>query len=129
VLSITVSTTMISYIGIFPTLWRLRRKYPDVPRPFRAPAGPFISAFLTLLMIFASIELIAPGLGDSWFGPGFSVAGWQGERVAYMLSQLIPLVIFVAIGVGFWLAGSRTRRANADAHPEAQPSLHSLAAD
>ena len=39
VLNIAISTTLLSYIVIFPSVYLLRRAYPDVPRPFRFP-GP-----------------------------------------------------------------------------------------
>jgi amino acid transporter len=109
VLGITISTTLVSYLGIFPALWWLRKKYPDVPRPFKAPAAGLISAFLTLLVIFATIQLLMPGIGKAWFGPGFALSQWKGQRVGYLFSQLIPLVVFVLIGVAFWMAGKKTR--------------------
>src|SRR2546423_4567109 len=39
VLNMAVSTTLVSYLLIFPTLIKLRRDYPDVPRPFMVPGG------------------------------------------------------------------------------------------
>src|ERR1700733_12062248 len=38
VLGITISTTLISYLLIYPALWKLRRSHPDTPRPFKMPA-------------------------------------------------------------------------------------------
>jgi amino acid transporter len=39
VLGLTISTTTISYMFIFPAFVSLRRKYPDVDRPYRVPGG------------------------------------------------------------------------------------------
>jgi amino acid transporter len=39
VLGLTISTTTISYLFIFPALVRLRYSRPDVPRPYRVPGG------------------------------------------------------------------------------------------
>src|SRR5260370_9557826 len=39
VLGLVISTTTFSYILIFPALITLRRKYPNVPRPFVVPAA------------------------------------------------------------------------------------------
>src|SRR5712692_7381766 len=37
VLGVTISTTLISYLLIYPALWKLRRSHPDTPRPFKMP--------------------------------------------------------------------------------------------
>ncbi len=37
VLGVTISTTLISYLGIYPAVWKLRRSHPEVARPFRMP--------------------------------------------------------------------------------------------
>ena len=37
VLGVTISTTLISYLLIYPALWKLRRSHPATPRPFRMP--------------------------------------------------------------------------------------------
>ena len=58
ILSIAVSTTLISYLAVFPALWRLRITHPDHPRPFRAPWAPFLSILLTAWILFATIQQI-----------------------------------------------------------------------
>ncbi|MCX6433870.1 MAG: APC family permease [Actinobacteria bacterium] len=110
ILSIAVSTTLISYIAIFPALWRLRVTHPDHPRPFRAPWAPFLSVLLTAWVIFATVQLLLPGFGDDWFGDAYLPDGWAAdERVSYFLVEAIPLLIFILVGVAFYFAGSRTR--------------------
>src|SRR6201995_4513451 len=37
VLGVTISTTLVSYLLIYPALWKLRRSHPETPRPFRMP--------------------------------------------------------------------------------------------
>ncbi len=128
ILGIAVSTTLISYIGVFPALWRLRVKFPEHPRSFRAPWAPFLSIWLTLLVLFASVQLVAPGLGSDWFGDDFRPDGWEvDEKWTYLWTELIPLLVFVAIGAIFYIAGASTRRdrgtvavqaAQAEAHPD-----------
>jgi len=116
VLSIAVSTTLISYIAIFPALWRLRSTHPDHPRPYRAPWAPLISIVLTAWVVFATVELFLPGLGVDWFADEFRPDGWAiDERWGYFLIEAVPVVIFVIVGVIFWLAGSRVRHQKATA--------------
>ena len=110
VLAIAVSTTLISYIAVFPALWRLRITHPDHPRPFRAPWAPFLSILLTGWVIFATVQLLMPGLGDGWFSEAYRPEGWtEAERGQYLLIEAIPLAIFVVTGVIFYIAGRRTR--------------------
>ncbi|KPI05252.1 hypothetical protein OK074_0390 [Actinobacteria bacterium OK074] len=112
VLGLAVSTTLVSYLGIFPALAVLRRKAPDVARPYRAPFPRTISTVLTLLVLFASVQLVAPGLGDHWFGAAYLPDGWTyGERRQYLLTEAVPLAGFMLLGVLFWALGGPTRRA------------------
>src|SRR5205085_1736491 len=69
VLGLVISTTTFSYILIFPALITLRRKYPNVRRPFVIPggsAGAWICVILaTLWVLFATVFSIWPGLFTS----------------------------------------------------------------
>ena len=110
ILGIAISTTLISYIAIFPALWRLRITHPDHPRPYRAPWAPLLSVLLTSWVIFATIELLLPGIGVDWFGDAFRPEGWLAEeRWGYLIVEAVPLAIFVVVGIIFYFTGSRTR--------------------
>ncbi len=119
VLGLTISTTTISYMFIFPALVRLRYKYPEVERPYRVPGGPamawVLSVLTTLWALLATVALIWPGFGVDWFGqhanPNDALAAlsFSHERLRYELSQIIPLIVLVAVGVVFYLAGRKTR--------------------
>ncbi|MGI9197774.1 MAG: APC family permease [Candidatus Nanopelagicales bacterium] len=116
ILGIAVSTTLISYIAIFPALWRLRVTHPNTPRPYRAPWAPFLSILLTAWVIFATLQLLMPGIGIDWFSDEFRPEGWLGgERWSYLLIEAIPLVIFILVGVVFYLTGAKTREEKATA--------------
>jgi len=109
-----VSTTLISYIAIFPALWRLRITHPDHPRPYRAPWAPFLSILLTGWVIFATVQLLMPGFGIDWFSDEFRPEGWLAEeRGSYLMLELIPLVIFILVGVIFYFTGTSTREEKA----------------
>jgi amino acid transporter len=110
VLGVTISTTLISYLLIYPALWKLRRSHPDTPRPFRMPAHRTLTVVLMALVAVATIQLMAPGLGNSWFGSDFIPEDWTyAQRYTYLLTELIPVLSFVVIGVLFWWLGRRTR--------------------
>ena len=71
--------------------------------------GP-LTVLLMVLVAIASVQLIAPGLGDHWFGSDFRPDGWTyGERWVYLWTELIPVLVFIAVGVLFWWLGRKTR--------------------
>ena len=110
VLGVTISTTLISYLLIYPALWKLRRSHPDTPRPFKMPAYRTLTVVIMALVFIASVQLIAPGLGDHWFGSDFIPDGWTyAERYTYLWTELLPVVFFALIGTLFWWLGRRTR--------------------
>ena len=110
VLGVTISTTLISYLLIYPALWRLRQTRPAVSRPFRMPLYRSLTVLLMALVAIASVQLIAPGLGDHWFGSDFAPSGWTyNERFVYLWTELVPVLVFIAVGVLFWWLGRKTR--------------------
>jgi glutamate:GABA antiporter len=112
VLGITISTTLISYLLIYPAVWKLRNSYPHVERPFRMPWMKPLTVLLVILVAVAAVQLIAPGAGYHWFNTdlGFAPSGWAySERFKYLFTELVPVLIFIVIGVLFWVLGSRTR--------------------
>jgi glutamate:GABA antiporter len=110
VLGVTISTTLISYLLIYPALWKLRRSHPDTPRPFKMPAYRSLTVVLMVLVAIATVQLIAPGLGSAWFGGNFAPEGWaHAQRFTYLWTELIPVLAFTVIGVLFWRMGKRTR--------------------
>lgn len=114
-LSLAVSTTLMSYIGLFPAVVMMRRKDPDRPRPFRAPAAGVMTVIAMAFILFCTVQVLFPGLGDSWFGSDYRPDGWDfSERWVYLLTEAVPLIIFVGTGVAFWLIG---RRQNSDDGP------------
>jgi amino acid transporter len=113
VLGLAISTTTISYLLIFPALARLRFTHADVPRPYRVPGGRgvaiFVSALCCLWALLATVCLLWPGFGTS--APDSALPqGFGGQRLQYELSQFLPLVVLLAIGVLFYVLGGHTRR-------------------
>lgn len=116
VLGLAISTTFISYLLAFPSLYVLRRKMPDVERPYRSPVPWLVSLLPTVFVLFTLVQLVWPGLGVGWFGTSGDPAGslpegFAGDRLGYMLSQLIPLALCLGLGVLFYVLGTPARRA------------------
>lgn len=112
-LGLVISMVTFTYVLIFPAVIRLRYKYPDIDRPYKIPGGTvglWVAGILTTAWAaFTTIAVIYPGLGTS--SPDASLpSGFAGERLQYTLSQLIPLVVMVLIGLGFFALGRRTRQ-------------------
>jgi glutamate:GABA antiporter len=123
VLGLAISTTTISYLGIFPALAILRYKFPHLHRPYAAPGGlagtVVISALTTAWALVATVGLLWPGalsalpfVGDP--ADASLPSGFQHDRTGYELSQLVPLGVMVGLGLLFYALGSKTRRAQVD---------------
>jgi amino acid transporter len=122
VLGVTISTTLISYLLIYPALWKLRKSHPETPRPFKMPLYRVITIVLMVLLAASIVQLILPGAGFDWFGSDFRPDGWKAsEGGLYLLTELIPVLIFIGVGVAFWRVGKKTRLANAAAESAELP--------
>jgi amino acid transporter len=119
VLALAISTTTIAYLAVFPALIRLRQTHPHVPRPYRVPfgnAGAWICSILTTFWAaLATVALVWPGFGVGWFGtsgsPDDSLVslGFAHERLQFEMTQIIPLIVLVIVGILFYMAGQATR--------------------
>lgn len=115
-LALTISTTTLSYVLIFPALVVLRRRYPGTPRPYRVPfgmAGAWAAVIISeLFVIVTVITLVWPGALNALFGQSYSIeSSWGVSRVFFETVTLGSLVVMVAIGLLFWALGERKRRA------------------
>jgi amino acid transporter len=99
-LALVISTTFISYLLTFPSMLVLRRRMPDVARPFRAPFAVLTTILTTGLVGFTVVVLVWPPELPSAFA---------GERTQYTVSQVVPLLIVIGIGFLFYALGSPTR--------------------
>ncbi|GAA1392797.1 APC family permease [Kitasatospora putterlickiae] len=118
-ISLAISATAISYLLTFSSFIALRRRYPDVERPYRVPfgnAGAWTATVLTVgTMAFTVLALIWPGLGVGWFGTAgdpadYLPSGFEGRRAAYTASQLVPVALILVLGCVFYALGTRRRR-------------------
>jgi glutamate:GABA antiporter len=114
-LALTISTTTLSYVFIFPALVVLRRKYPRADRPYRVPggqAGAWAAVIITELFIVVTvITLVWPGAINGWFGQSFSIESYSGvSRVFFESATLGSLAVMIALGLVFWAIGERNRK-------------------
>ena len=105
VLGLVISTTTFSYILIFPALLTLRRKYPDVKRPFVVPGG---NAGAWACVVLTMFWVIAATVFSLW--PGLFTSAWSADyagvnRTTFELYTLITVAALLAIAVVFWAVG------------------------
>jgi amino acid transporter len=113
-----------AYLTVFPSLARLRRTHPDVPRPYRVPGGIRAAKFVSLLTTFwiavGVTSLIWPGLGVGWFGTAgdpdadLRAFGFGGQRLLFEVTQVVPLLVLIGVAVLFFLRGRATRADEVD---------------
>jgi amino acid transporter len=107
-----IAMSLVNYLAIFPAFWMLREKFPDTNRPYRVPAHRTVSIWLTAVVAFGVVQLLAPGFGDKWFGDAYRPAGWVADQGRpYYLTELAVLLVVVLIAVGFWSIGRRNLKA------------------
>ena len=137
-LGVVISMVTIVYLLIFPAVIKLRYSHPDVPRPYRIPWGKFglwtAGILTTAWCALTTIAIIYPGIGTAH--PDDSLpSGFEHQRLEYTLSQVIPLVVMIGIGLLFYALGAPTRRqARADAAssqvvPDEAPSSEAPSSD
>jgi amino acid transporter len=115
-LALTVSSTAVDYIFIFPALLVLRRRYPNATRPYRVPggtAGAWAAVIITeLFVIVTAITLLWPGAINAMFGQSYSIeSAYSVSRPFFEWVTLGSMAAMIALGLVFWLLGERTRRA------------------
>jgi amino acid transporter len=114
VLDIAISTTLISYLWIFPAALKLRYSHPNVPRPYRHPwgmAGIWTSTSLvTFWILLGSWVAIFPDTLERLFGVGYPFKDtWGVTQGKFEALTLGTLGIILAVGLIGYAAGSRVR--------------------
>jgi amino acid transporter len=108
VLTIAISTTLISYLWIFPTALKLRYSHPHVHRPYVHPwgmPGLWVSTILiTGWILLGSWVAVFPNTLERLFGVGYDFKdSWgvtQGEFEALTLGTL-AIILAIAL-IGYW---------------------------
>lgn len=104
-LGLVISTGILSYLFLIPTLLILRYRYPAVPRRFRVPGGMVGAWIVTLLpMTYACIAcyfLLIPG--DTY------LKQVNVDRPTYELTHFVPLACIVLLAIVLYVWGQRER--------------------
>jgi amino acid transporter len=108
VLDIAISTTLISYLWIFPAVLKLRYSHPHVQRPFVHPwgmPGLWASTILTTgWILLGSWVAVFPDTLERLFKAGYGFKdSWGVTQGVFEALTLGTLGVIVAIGlVGYW---------------------------
>jgi amino acid transporter len=104
VLDIAISTTLLSYLWIFPAALKLRYDYPTVRRPYVHPfgtAGIWTSTVLvTFWIALGSWVAVFPDTLEKWLGVGYGFKDtWSVSRFTFEYLTLGTLLVIVVVGV------------------------------
>ena len=121
VLTIAISTTLLSYLFVFPAVAKLRTAYGHVHRPYVVPwgrAGLWTSAALTTFWIaLGSWEAVFPGSLEPVFGVDYGSfkAAWGVSRGKFEALTLGTLAVIIALSLAGYWAAARVRRQEVEA--------------
>lgn len=115
VLYITTSLTLICYVFIFPCVPILRRKFPDVERPYMVPGGTvglwLCTGVCTAWVLLGTWVALFPGLIEEWTGHSYSIVdNYSVTRVRFEVFTLVSVGAVILLGILGYLAGSPARR-------------------
>src|SRR6476646_4729637 len=127
VLYMAISTTLVSYILIFPALIKLRYSHADVPRVFSVPGGNgglwAIGVLCTLWALMGSWVAIFPDTLEYVFGADYNFVGeWGVTRLRFEVFTLGTLAVVIAFAVVGYLAGKSLREQVVDVPLAATPA-------
>jgi amino acid transporter len=105
VLGLVISTTTFSYILIFPALITLRRKYPNVPRPYVVPGG---NAGAWACVILTMFWVVGATIFSLW--PGLLTSTWNGDyagvnRTTFETYTFVTVAFLIVVAIVFWAVG------------------------
>jgi glutamate:GABA antiporter len=114
VLYLATSTTLLSYLLIFPAALKLRYSHPHITRPYRVPGGMVgmwvMVSLTTGWMLLGSWVAVFPGTLDELFGNSYSVqANYGVSRERFEVFTLGTLGVIVLIAIVGYMGGASAR--------------------
>jgi amino acid transporter len=125
VLTIAISTTLLSYLAVFPAAVKLRYQFPNVHRPYVVPwgtTGLWLAGILTTFWIaFGSFVAVFPGVLEPIFGVDYGsfVDAWGVSRAKFEALTLGTLVVVVVLALVGYALAEHVRREEVEAPLEA----------
>jgi amino acid transporter len=128
VLDIAISTTLLSYLWIFPAVLKLRYSHPQVHRPYMHPfgmAGIWTSTVLaTGFIAIGSWVAVFPGTLERVVGLSYDFKdNWSVTRGTFEALTLGTLGAIVVLGIIGYVLGAGVRRQAVDVPIEAPATL------
>lgn len=120
VFTVAISTTLLSYLFVFPAAIALRYKMSHIPRVFSVPggnAGMWVAVIVTTgFCLVGSIEAVLPGLLWKVVGVDYGsfFDAWGVSRWRFEVLTLGSLVVVVVLALVGYAAGSGVRRQSVD---------------
>jgi amino acid transporter len=114
VLTIAISTTLISYLWIFPAVIKLRFSHPHVPRPYKFPGcdrGVLIGGgFVVFWILIGSFTSVFPGVLEGIFGIDYDFHEvWGVSQAKFEALTLGTLGVVLAFALIGYALGAPTR--------------------
>src|SRR5579859_4595649 len=124
VLDIAISTTLLSYLWIFPAALKLRYSHPHVHRPYVHPwgmTGLWVSTILvTGWIALGSWVAVFPDTLERLFGVGYGFKdSWSVSQGTFEVLTLGTLAVIVVLGIVGYVAGAGVRAQTVDVPLEA----------
>jgi amino acid transporter len=119
VLDIAISTTLISYLWVFPSIIKLRFSHPHVPRPYRVPGGTagmwIAGGLITFWVALGSWVAVFPGTLEHVFGLSYDFHGtWGVSRATFEILTLGTLAVIILVALAGYATGRDVRRTAAE---------------
>jgi amino acid transporter len=117
VLTITISTSLLAYLVMFPAAIALRRTRRDVPRPYRVPGGnagmAVAAGICTFWVALGAWVAVFPGTLELLLGEAYPFEDiWGVSRLRFEVFALGTLGVLTAVIVVGYLIGRRSQRAH-----------------
>jgi len=114
VLDIAISTTLISYLWIFPAALKLRYSHPHVHRPYHVPFGLsgiwVASVLITFWVALGSWVAVFPGTLEKLFGLDYNFEDvWGVSRATFETLTLGTLAVVLVIALAGYASGRAVR--------------------
>jgi glutamate:GABA antiporter len=129
VLYLATSTTLLSYLLIFPAVWKLRVSHAHVHRPYHFPGGDtalkVAVAIVTFFMVIGSWVALFPGTLENWLGGSYVwTDNWSISRTEFETFTLGTLAVFMVVALVGYAMGADTRRASLSLNLDTDPPVY-----